>query len=161
MITKYQTKKVKTKKTLKELIKEKRELNKCFKYIEVTMYCHDKIKNTHKNFDKLVEDEINFYNHLTNSEKIEHNRIRLSILVNQLEFIRSSIDLRNFEFLRNFNKNNNITFIKNCDDEIKIINKIIDLRKKQTELITRVKDKPLSKIQRQINKIKKENSINV
>jgi len=161
MTKKRQTKKTETKKTLKELMKEKRKLNKYFKSIEVTMYLHDKVKSTDKNFDKLADDEVNFYNLLTDLEKIEHNRIRLSVLNNELEFVRSQIYLRNFEHLRNFTKNSELIVYKNQDYEIKLINQIIDLRKKQLEIYSRVILKPLLKIQKQINEVKKESSINV
>lgn len=161
MTKRRQTKKIETKKTLKELRKEKRKLNKYFKSIEVTMYLHDKVKSTDKNFDKLADDEVNFYNLLTDLEKIEHNRIRLSVLVNELEFVKSQIDLRNFEHLRNFTKNSELLLYKNQDNEIKLINQIIDLRKKQIEIYSRVILKPLLKIQKQINEVKKESSINV
>lgn len=161
MTKRRQTKKIETKKTLKELMKEKRKLNKYFKSIEVTMYLHDKVKSTDKNFDKLADDEVNFYNLLTDLEKIEHNRLRLGVLGNELAFVKSQIDLRNFEHLRNFTKNSELFLYKNLDDEIKLINQINDLRKKQTEIYSRVILKPLLKIQKQINEVKKESSINV
>ena len=143
-----------TKKKLKELMKEKREFNKCSKSLAITTYLHDKLKNTDENFDKLKDDEVNFHNHLTDLEKIQHNKIRLSVLCNQLEFIRSSLELREFGFDRNFYKHNNETFIENINNETKLINEIKDLRKKQGELILR-KHKHLFKIQRQIHQIKK------